>query len=367
MSLRVEQHCTIYRDPAYYCGPGPAAICDPQTGRITVTFRRVPSWLHEGLSGHWHPATELCLTHSDDDGRTWSPAQVYAAGAQCPNLRRLRDGTWLMHTHRFELVNDDIFQRVQGTWPAGTGGAIENNWPGLQRGTGIWRSTDEGITWGDPVWLAGAPDATPLHPSLAPRLAVRGNLLETASGELLVSAYSFGETNTSHLFASADGGVTWDWRAAIADDMNETYLHETDGGDIVAFLRCHSTADDLHSCRSADGGQTWSPAKPVCRGYPACAATLPSGRHLLAYGYRFDDGYGTRARWLEADGQTLTGEEIVLREDGAASDLGYPDATGLPDGRVLVVFYHTQRDESVAMADPKRATRFIAGCVVSES
>ena len=31
------------RDPAYYCGPGPAVVCNGDTGRLTVAFRRVLS------------------------------------------------------------------------------------------------------------------------------------------------------------------------------------------------------------------------------------------------------------------------------------------------------------------------------------
>lgn len=85
----------------------------PTAGVSPSPFRRVPSWLSEGLSGHWHPSTELCLTHSDDDGATWTSPQVYLAGGQCPNLRRLADGTLIHHTHRFELVNEAIFETIR--------------------------------------------------------------------------------------------------------------------------------------------------------------------------------------------------------------------------------------------------------------
>ena len=136
---------------------------------------------------------------------------------------------------------------------------------------------DGGITWDDPVWLDGAPDVAPLHPKMAPALAVRGNVLVTRSGPFLVSAYTLGADNNSLLFASSDGGRSWSWRAVIAADCNETYLYETDDGSIVAFLRRHHHAEILHTCRSTDEGATWSTVEPVCRGFPACAARLPSG------------------------------------------------------------------------------------------
>lgn len=77
---------------------------------------------------------------------------------------------------------------------------------------------------------------------------------------------------------------------------------------------------------------------------------------LLAYGFRFAEGYGVRARVLDADASaTSGGAELVLR------------STTLPDGRVFVVFYHNRRTDVAAGEDAARAPRFIAGCVLSET
>jgi hypothetical protein len=38
------------------------------------------------------------------------------------------------------------------------------------------------------------------------------------------------------------------------------------------------------------------------------------------------------------------GSEIVIRDDGTGTDLGYPWATLLPDGRVLVTYYISGAD-----------------------
>jgi hypothetical protein len=362
MSLQVSEPMTIYRDPAYYCGPGPAVVVDDH-GRITVAFRRVPSWVEYGMSSHWHPATELCLTHSVDAGATWSSPQVFLGGYQCPNLRRLRDGALIHHTHRFELVTQALLDEVA------TGSSSERNWPGLQDGTPLWRSEDGGLTWGDPVYLSGVPGVAPLHPRLHTPVAVRGNVLQLGSGRLLVSAYTIGDDNTSHVFASDDDGRSWSWLAAIASDANETYLYETEAGDVVAFVRRHRVADRLWACRSSDGGLHWSAPEPVCRGYPACAVRLPSGRVLLAYGFRFAEGPGTRARLLTAECGPLATEsgELVLREDGAVHDLGYPDAAVMPDGRAIVVYYHNRSAESEAGSDTPRPPRYIEACLVEET
>ena len=362
MSLHVGAPFEIYRNPAHYCGPGPAVVIDDD-GRLTVAFRRVPSWLPFGMSSHWHPATESCLTHSVDEGISWSAPEVFLGGYQCPNLRRLRDGSLIHHTHRFELVTEALYDAAD----TGAGGGHEANWPGLQDGTPVWRSTDGGHTWGEPVYLSGVPGLAPLHPRLHMPVAVRGNLLETRSGRLLVSAYTIRHGNTSHVFASDDGGRSWSWLAAIGDDLNETYLHETDAGDLVAFLRRHSDADVLCACRSRDGGVTWGAPEPLCRGYPACAARLPSGRVLLAYGYRFDEGYGVRARLLTADAELdPAAAEVVLCDDGAGLDDGYPDVACMPDGRAVVVYYHNSSARVPEGGEPAQAPRYIEGCFVEE-
>jgi len=236
-------------------------------------------------------------------------------------------------------------------------------WPGVHGGTAIWRSGDRGATWGAPVYLSGVPDLEPLHPSLAIPVAIRGNVLETESGRLLISAYSLTDPNCAYLFSSEDRGLTWSYQSRIAERFNETFLYETESGDLVAFLR-NWGADEamLHQARSSDGGDTWSTPEPLWRGYPACAVRLPSGRVLVAYGYRFK-GPGVRARVMTADCRQMDGsEEIVIRANGATWDLGYPDATVLRDGRVLLVYYTNTRSDAPDITAPK----FIEGCLLKE-
>ena len=66
--VEIVGYRTVYKNLSYYCGPGPAVVCDGE-GRLVVGFRWVLSWLEYGHAGHWHPATESCLTRSGDGGR----------------------------------------------------------------------------------------------------------------------------------------------------------------------------------------------------------------------------------------------------------------------------------------------------------
>ena len=360
MSIRVTDYQPVFADPSYYCGPGPALIVGDD-GKMTVCFRRVLSWLTEGFASHWHPATETCLTHSTDAGRHWTDPTTFLAGHQCPNLRRLSSGVWLHHTHRFELVTDAIEKQIVDR----TGGSLSKGWwPGIQRGTSVHLSKDQGAHWSEPVYLDHVPGIPARHALLHAPVAVRGNVLQLADGRILLSAYSGGETSTSFLFSSDDEGQSFGFSGIIAEDHNETFLHQTPSGRIVAFMRRWSDAQMLSKCHSDDGGLSWSEPIPVCPGYPACAIDLPSGKVLLVYGYRFDDGYGTRARCLDTECDQVDEGELLLRADGGVADLGYPDAAKLPDGRIGVVYYHNRAHQAET---PAHCPRYIELCIVEEA
>ncbi len=359
--MRVVQYQTIYKDPAFYCGPGPSIVCDG--GELTVVFRRVRSWLEEGLFGHWHPSTETCLTHSKDGGASWSQPRVIFAGHQCPCLTRLRDGTLVYHTHKSELVSAEIASSIPQA-PR----VKMSPWPGIHAGTFVHRSTDGGLTWSDAVFLDGVPDVTPLHPRLAIAVGVRGNILELADGCLVVSAYT-AQPDDSYLFLSDDSGVTWSYVSLIANGYNETYLHETPSGTLLAYMRRASEGNEeaqwtrLHVAKSHDRGRSWSEPECLFKGYPACVTAFGSGNLCLAYGYRMDDAWGVRARYLSPEGDPLGDGELVVRDDGAARDVGYPHATTLPDGRALVVYYINRKSD----ATDDTAPRFIESAMVEEA
>jgi len=356
--VKMIDHRVVYKDPQYYCGPGPAVVAD-EAGGLVVAFRRVPSWLEYGHAGHWHPATESCLIRSSDQGLSWSSPQVFLGGYQCPNLTRLGDGTLVHSTHRKELVP----AAIAAGCPPGRG-VGDRPWHGVQRGTAVWRSEDEGATWGDPVYLDGVPGIEPLHPNLHAPVAVRGNVLETAGGDLLITAYSIEDLNKVYLFRSVDAGRTWSWQSHVAEDFNETFLYETERGELVAFMRRWSGDDPrLFRTRSADGGDSWSKPEPLCKGYPSCAVRLSSGRVLLAYGYRFDDSFGVRARLLSADCELIDpDDECIIRDDGAVVDVGYPEVCLLPDGRAFVVYYINRREDAADSTAP----RYIEACLIAE-
>ncbi len=74
-------------------------------------------------------------------------------------------------------------------------------------------------------------------------------------------------------------------------------------------------------------------------GLIAALIRLRDGRLCLTYGFRAPP-FSIHARLSSDEGQTW-GPIYVLRDDGAARDIGYPRMVQRPDGKVAVLYYLT--------------------------
>lgn len=112
--------------------------------------------------------------------------------------------------------------------------------------------------------------------------------------------------------------------------------------------------DQACIARSKDGGKTFRWEKMGFQGHPLNALRLPDERVLLTYGYRHKP-YGIRARILNAEcTDYATAPEMILREDGGNSDIGYTWPVLLDEKRVLIVYYFNKEN----------GTRHIAGTIL---
>lgn len=149
-----------------------------------------------------------------------------------------------------------------------------------------------------------------------------------------------GGTNTAWMFRSADDGRTWgDATVIAAADYNETdLLHLGDGRWLAA---CRTFADGhVELIGSSDDGRTWQPRGAVTlpRQHPPHLTSLADGRVLLTYGIRNAGLYGVGARSSRDDGQTWGAPRLLVQFEGA-TDGGYPSSTQLVDGTVVTAYY----------------------------
>ena len=97
---------------------------------------------------------------------------------------------------------------------------------------------------------------------------------------------------------------------------------------------------------SDDGGLTWEFLSRVNDfGAPGSLVVLSDGRLVVVYGYR-QKPYGVRAVVSDDEGASW-GPEIVVRDDGGSWDLGYPNAFEVEPGVVGAVYYFNSKDDAV--------------------
>lgn len=336
----------IYEDPQYHAAfPSVVRKAD---GKVIVAFRRAPDRkvFGEKRTTHVDPNSYLVKVVSDD-GFHWrdSPSLIYAhpfGGSQDPCMLMLRNGTILCTSYAWAFVRPEGMSTLRTPYLEASPGVVF-------LGGYVLRSEDGGDRWQgpyDPPHIAPERNRSALGNPLP--AYNRGALCEGRDGRVywaVAASDSATPRKTSvHLVVSDDNGLSWRYSAPIAADdsasFNETSLHETPGGDLVAFMRTAGLGDQACIARSSDGGKTFKPWERMgFQGHPLHALRLPDDRVLLTYGYRHKP-YGIRARVLNAEcTDYATAPEIILRDDGSSTDIGYPWAVLLDDNRILVVYY----------------------------
>ena len=144
----------------------------------------------------------------------------------------------------------------------------------------------------------------------------------------------------SWVFRSTDDGATWGEPALIQLDGNETSLTVLKDGTVLAAIRT-SQAGYLKIARSTDGGRHWSSSVQVTKDleHPADLIQLRDGRVLMTFGER-NAPRGIHA-WLSEDaGLTWKPQHRqTLATDSPNIDCGYPSSVETKPGKIVTIYY----------------------------
>ena len=350
----------IYKDTQFHAA-FPSIIKKPD-GSFLLAFRRAPNRkiFSENGTNHVDPNSYLMQMESKD-GINWpkTPKVLYAhafGGSQDPCLLQLRNGEIICASYGWAFPRQEAFDKLKT--------------PYFKAGDAVFlggytvRSNNGGVSWSEPSYpppiekekfFSAMGTAIPAYN--------RGAMYEGKNGKLfwVVAAHDkvSPKKTSNYLMTSGDSGQKWEYTSVVAEDdsasFNEASIYETPKGDLVAFLRTANMGDQACIARSVDGGKSFQKWESMgFKGHPLQAMRLPDNRVLLVYGYRHKP-MGIRARVLNAECTDFkTAPEMVLRNDGGGSDLGYPWAVMLNETEVLVTYYFNTDGEN----------RFIGGTML---
>ena len=201
-------------------------------------------------------------------------------------------------------------------------------------------STDRGHRWEGPFRL-------PMFGQ--PGVAARTDYLVNGPSDCLLfltAAKTNGREGRPFCARTSDGGRNWKFVSWIGDEPKGYSIMPSTirlgDRELFTAIRCRDDAKAwIETYRSLDDGEHWKieniPAPDLGTGNPPSMIRLKDGRICLTYGHRAAP-FGIRAR-VSNDGGRAWEPEIILRDDGGGTDVGYPRTVQRPDGRIVTIYY----------------------------
>lgn len=294
--------------------------------------RGIWSWGNEILVGvvHGHYAKNPTGGHDIDRGKTSEDL-----------LARSMDGgeTW--------EIEKRVFVKPEVSPPAKPYDFTDEDVALNFRGGQWFISQDRGKTWVGPHPLAEID-----RPGLLARTdyIVEGPQRVTA---FLAAEKTEGSEGQAVCMRTEDGGMSWQFVGWIGEEPPQSYGYaimpatiSLGNDNYLSFIRRGGVFDGekqwwIEPYLSPDDGKHWYLLKEPRinnAGNPATLTKLANGDLALAYGWR-SAPYGIRARVSKDNGVTW-GREIILQDDGASWDIGYPRTVQRPDGKCVTIYYY---------------------------
>jgi sialidase-1 len=348
------EHGTVCSFPNDFFGYfGWPTVARTETGKLYVAA--------SGLrNAHVCPFGRNVVLTSVDDGRTWatptvandSPLDDRDTGILSLGGEKVLISWFSTDTRRSPVYDtyrqSDDEEHVR-RYSAGFSRMTDEN---AARWTGSWvrASEDGGESWGRPVRVQVTAPHGPIRLSSGALLYLGKEFMTDSAGH----RQGVGQIRA---ITSQDGGATW-WslgtvplyEGTVVGHYHEPHVVELADGKLLGLIRFQNHGDDprvedlglvhfsLMQTMSQDRGRTWTPVQPLgFHGSPPHLMVHSSGTLACVYGYRLVP-YGQRAMVSYDGGETWL-HDLVLRDDGPDSDLGYPSSVELADGSVLTVYY----------------------------
>lgn len=253
---------------------------------------------------------------STDNGKNWSEPVVVAQGG---NGKTYGDPAVVLDKKTGNLIC--MFVGDQGLW---------NATPYNRQGIYVSKSTDNGVSWSEPVAITDQVYAN--HSSWYAGFAGSGHGLCLKDGRLMFvlairATSATGVPLHNYAIYSDDGGDNWTLSTNAATTAGgEAKVVELENGDILMSIRNPSKGNRIF-CKSTDRGQTWGKAyfetelkDPACNG------------DIIRYSYSTDEGSEGKSRLLHSLPESTTTREnvtIYLSEDDGET---WPIKKRLVDG-----------------------------------
>ena len=294
-----------------------------------------------------------------DGGRTW---QTIRTPAPSPGGRGFSADEHMVPELRVARAIEQGLEPLPGPCPGGidfTGPnfAMMVARTGLRGGTVAWfyLTEDRAHTWQGPYSL-------PMFGQTG--IEARTDYIINGPQDAMIfvtATTEEGEEGKGVLMArTTDGGknfnlVSW-VGTSVEDELIMPGSVRVDENTILTAIRCSVREGEFEDVptwidlyESTDNGTTFHYLnRPVpdagSGGNPPALTKLQDGRICLVHGYR-NAPFGIRARLSEDNGKTW-GEVIHLRDDGTASDLGYPRTVQRPDGTLVTTYYYNDHPDT---------------------
>ena len=364
-SVRDVAHSRVCGGPDTYCGhPYQDGMFDFGGGEIAVLHKHAPCDYSSPESiGHAesHSRAKIVMQRSLDGGETWEPGHKVLWDESASLEERMAFLRSSGPRGEIDLSRPDsaiFFARTR----------VHEDMSESSMQTFAIRSADRGHTWEDhPIVMSPLHVTDPSSP-MANRPLYRDGvpLIEMDDGYLVTVFYPEGE-NAPMLFGTGDNGLTWDYLSMGPGDRSgfgrveyPAVLKASDGRLLLFTTNNQGSRNCLQVSESVDG-YSWSEYRPIVRvgaspwlsrpvvpqspyqlpGNVMYRSPLPmllrDGRIVVIFARRkAPNGIGVIVS--EDDGRTWSGE-VILRDDAPSSDLGYPVATELEDGRIFTAYY----------------------------